>query len=460
MHKPFSSRLLLPVFLVLLGGCASPTTPDLKRLYASSQVRQQPPVILVPGLMGSRLRESRSGEEVWTGSFGKILFSDYAGLALQPDPHSLWPRPSGLEAFDITSHAAGGDYYGAIMQTLEEVGRYRRTLPGTPVRAENRHYYVFSYDWRQDNVQSARKLSRFIEQIRQDYGDPDLRVDIIAHSMGGLITRYYLRYGEVDVLDDNEFPVNMAGAQHVRRVILLGTPNLGSVEAVRSFIAGEKVGLRRIPTEVLATMPSIYQLFPHTLNDWIIDAEGDVLQRDLFDIEIWRRFEWSIFDPEVRTRIRARFADRQSAERYLQTLTQYFHKHLERARRFVWSLTVPVDTPVPLIVFGGDCYLTPARILIEEVNGISHTRLWPDEVQNPRPGLDYTRLMLEPGDGTVTKASLLARNELDPTVARHEYSYFPLDFALFLCEEHTRLTGNINFQDNLLNVLLSADQRL
>ena len=66
--------------------------------------------------------------------------------------------------------------------------------------------------------------------------------------------------------------------------------------------------------------------------------------------------------------------------------------------------------------------------------------------------------MLEPGDGTVTKASLLARESLDPTVPRHEYSHFPLDYAFFLCERHDRLTGNPSFQDNLLHALLSVDR--
>ena len=65
--------------------------------------------------------------------------------------------------------------------------------------------------------------------------------------------------------------------------------------------------------------------------------------------------------------------------------------------------------------------------------------------------------MLEPGDGTVTKASLLARESLDPSVPRHQWVSFPLDHPIFLCESHTALTGNITFQDALLHTLLSLD---
>jgi hypothetical protein len=57
----------------------------------------------------------------------------------------------------------------------------------------------------------------------------------------------------------------------------------------------------------------------------------------------------------------------------------------------------------------------------------------------------------------VTKASLLARQALDPSVIRHRYVNFPLDHSLFLCERHDALTGNVTFQDNLLHTLLSQD---
>jgi hypothetical protein len=79
----------------------------------------------------------------------------------------------------------------------------------------------------------------------------------------------------------------------------------------------------------------------------------------------------------------------------------------------------------------------------------------PADIQAPRPGLDYEELMLEPGDGRVTKPSLLARETLDPSAPQHEDSFLPLAYAFFLCEPHDTLTGNINFQDNLLNVLLT-----
>jgi pimeloyl-ACP methyl ester carboxylesterase len=450
--------LLLSLMLLVLISCAKSVKPDLARLYLSSSKNtiQPAPVILIHGIMGSKLRDNNTLQELWFGNLGKLLFSNYKTIGLEIDQETLLPKKTNLEPFDIADKVAGTDFYQAIIDTLQLYAGYQLTNPNTKIIDNKRHLYIFTYDWRQDNVVSAKRLHDYIEQIKVDYENPDLKIDLVAHSMGGLVSRYYLRYGDVDVLNDNDFDTTLKGAKNVRKVVLLGTPNLGSVGSVESFITGMKIGLRKIPTEVLVTMPSVYQLFPHSIHNWILDINGKDLDRDVFDKDIWQRFQWSVFDPKVQEKILNQFDDEEEAQKYLETLKKYFHKHIERARRFVWSLSVPVENvPYEIIVMGGDCNLTPARILVEEVDGVSVTRLTPNDIKNPIVGVDYDGLMLEPGDGTVTKASLLARDSLDPTVPQHEYSFFPLDYAYFLCEEHGTLTSNINFQDNLLNILLS-----
>ncbi len=194
------------------------------------------------------------------------------------------------------------------------------------------------------------------------------------------------------------------------------------------------------------------------MNTWLVKPDGQSLERDIFSTKFWQRFQMSVFDPEVRARIAASSGNVAGAGDQLHVLEAYFEKRIERARRFVWSLTVPEpEATVQFIVFGGNCSLTPARILVEEWGGDSALRFDPDAVRDRRPGMDYESLLLEPGDGVVTKPSLLARQALDPTISRHRYVYFPLDYAFFLCEHHDRLTGNIHFQDNLLHVLLSDE---
>jgi pimeloyl-ACP methyl ester carboxylesterase len=451
----------LTLLVSALAGCGS-VRPDLQRLYDFGMpAAGQPPVIVIPGILGSRLR-APDGRELWPASLWSLVLGRKEQLALPFDPESLdatqEAAPDGL--FEA---ALGTDFYGEILRTLENSGGYRRTTPGTKVDPAERHYYVFAYDWRQDNVRTAAKLDAFIEQIRRDYGDAALKVDIVAHSMGGLVTRYFLRYGARDVLPilhRDDFRVPDAGAAKVRTAILLGTPNLGSANSMHGFIEGADVGLRRIPTEVLATMPSVFQLFPHPINDWLIDVEGKPVDEDAFDVAFWRRHRWSVFSDEAAARIRDRFDEGTAADGYLAALQRRFAANLERARRFVWSLSVKPehDAGVRIVVFGGDCQLTPARLVVENDRGEEAVRLRPGDIEHPVAGVDYSRAMLEPGDNQVTKASLLAREQLDPTAERHKWLFFPLAYSFFLCEEHQKLTGNVSFQDNLLNVLLSRER--
>lgn len=447
-------RLLLVGLLALVCACVAPR-PDLARLYqGAGGAAAQPPVVVIHGVLGARLVDSASGEEIWPGGVVGALWSDHGRLALPLDPVTAEPAPDRLRAAGIFDALAGRDFYGAILSTLERAGGYRRAEAGERVQDGARVYYVFAYDWRQDNARSAAAFGRFLARIREGHGDPGLAVDVVAHSNGGLVARYYARYGEADVLDRNDFDMTRGGGHHIRRMILLGTPNFGSIAALDALVNGSPVGFGRIRAEVLATMPSAFQLLPHALNDWLLDPDGRPLARDVFDVATWREFEWGAFDPVVRARIAAR--DGAAA---LPLHERHLARALERARRFTWSMTVPERPGGPrLIVLGGSCHLTPARALVESVGGRPVLRTDPRAIAHPRPGVDYDRLLLEPGDGTVTKASLLARETLDPRVPRHPFSHFPLDYAVFLCERHGALTGNASFQDNLLQALLSVDR--
>ena len=456
--NPFHSRrviALLALCAALFACSQEPQRPDLARLYRTgSEFADTTPVILIPGLFGSRLRDRVTGNEIWPGSAQMILFDEYRRLALEFDPATLQVRGDDLEASGITDAALGRDFYGQIIDALQKFGGYVGADASTPARKGERRYYIYPYDWRQDNVDAARGLDRLIENVRRDYNDPALRVDIIAHSMGGLIARYYLRYGPVDVLDGSEQLVTLYGTSRVRKLILLGTPNMGSASSLHAFLTGEPVGLRRIPPEVLATLPSGYQLFPHPLVTWLIDASGTALPDDLFDGAVWRRYRWSIFDPAVEARIRARQGS--DAAAYMHALHRFFDYRLERARRFLWALSTPEPaTPIRYVLFGGDCTMTPARLALEDDRGVPTARLYPGDIRQRKAGVKYEELMLEPGDGKVTKPSLLARETLDPSAPQNEDSFIPIAYWFFLCEHHAKLTGNINFQDNLLNVLLT-----
>jgi pimeloyl-ACP methyl ester carboxylesterase len=456
VRRVCASWLVAAVVACSVAGCSNEMVrPDLGRLYRVSAVAPDTtPLIVVPGLFGSKLRDRTTRAEVWPGDWKRIVFDDYADLELKFDPETLEVKPDNLEAFAIAEQVLGQDFYGPIIETLVRYGGYVRAVPGTRVQPGERRYYIFTYDWRQDNVVHARELDRLIEQIRADYGDPKLRVDIVAHSMGGLVSRYYLRYGPVDVLDGTPQLITLYGTARVRKLILLGTPNFGAISSLHAYLTGEPIGLKRMLPEVLATMPSGYQLFPHPIATWLIDIDGNPLPESLFDPDVWQRYRWGVYDPAVEARLRATRGA--AADAYMAALRRYFALRLERARRLAWMLSTPEpSSPIRYVLFGGDCQLTPARMALEMENGVPHARMNPADIRAPRPNVPYGELMIEPGDGRVTKPSLLARETLDPTAPQHEESFLPVAYWFFLCERHDRLTSNINFQDNLLNVLLT-----
>ena len=88
----------------LLVACSQePTRPDLARLYRiGSEGADITPVIVIPGLFGSRLRNRTSGAELWPGSAQMILFDDYHAIGLDFDRTTLQVRPDDIEAFGVT----------------------------------------------------------------------------------------------------------------------------------------------------------------------------------------------------------------------------------------------------------------------------------------------------------------------------------------------------------------------
>src|SRR5436305_14364036 len=90
--------LWLVVAALALASCSdNPTRPDLGRLYrAGTSFADATPVIVIPGVFGSKLRDRTSGTEVWPGSARMILFGDYRHLALDFDPTTLAVRPDNL----------------------------------------------------------------------------------------------------------------------------------------------------------------------------------------------------------------------------------------------------------------------------------------------------------------------------------------------------------------------------
>ncbi|GAA2787230.1 esterase/lipase family protein [Saccharopolyspora taberi] len=70
--------------------------------------------------------------------------------------------------------------------------------------------FPFQYDFNQSNETSARELAAFVDKVRAETGAQ--QVDIVNHSMGGLVSRWYLK--ELDGTDSVGHWASLAGANH------------------------------------------------------------------------------------------------------------------------------------------------------------------------------------------------------------------------------------------------------
>lgn len=413
----------------------------------------RPPVVFVHGAFGARLRNGRTGREIWPHDVADLLLGSFDQLALPIDPDTGDAAPDEVVAEDLFESAATVEFYGSLVDLLTEVAGYRRERPGTPVESGAPRFYPLLYDWRRDLSRAAARLDALVEQVRADHGDPGLRVDIVAHSSGGLVARHFLMYG-ARTLDDAPAAADFAGAAKVRRVVAIGVPELGMTRAAVALVEGEPIVLNKVYPEVIATSQSSFQLLPHGDDAWLLDAAGRPLGGDSCDPQLWREYRMGVFDPALRARVRAGAGARRAGRAQVALLEKGFEFRLHRARRFREAIRA-AQLPATLQYFtiGGDCRPTQARLVVESGAGGWHARTRPEDLHWPARGVDYPALMLENGDGMVTRASASCTPAW-PVVPRRPpppaANWAGLDFV---CASHNQLVAHEDCQRALLRAL-------
>ena len=222
-------------------------------------------VVLIPGISGSVLE--RNGKEVWGTSAGagfRGLFSrgdSIQDLRLEEDPPDADDLGDGVEATKLVRdvHIIPGlwkiDGYTKVARRLQQ---RLKLVPGET-------YFELPYDWRRDNRVAARKLKLELEVWlgRRRQTHPDAKVVLVAHSMGGLISRYFIEV--------------LGGAADTRALVTLGTPYRGSLNALDSLVNGvQKLRLLDL-TELTRSFTSIYQLLP--IYPCYAESDGSALIR-------------------------------------------------------------------------------------------------------------------------------------------------------------------------------------
>jgi hypothetical protein len=209
-------------------------------------------VVLLPGITGSQLRQR--GKVVWgysTGTIGKALWtlggSIERTLALPHDDPSRDELDDGIVADALIPdlHLIPGFWKIDGYTTITEV-----IGASFEVRA-GENFFQFPYDWRRDNRVAARKLAKathaWLTAWRQLSGNANAKLILIAHSMGGLVSRYFL-----ECLD---------GWKDTKALITFGTPYRGSLNALGMLANGLKKGPVDL-SKVARDFTAIYQLLP------------------------------------------------------------------------------------------------------------------------------------------------------------------------------------------------------
>jgi pimeloyl-ACP methyl ester carboxylesterase len=222
----------------------------------TSIAAKAPRVIIVPGIMGSQLGLKRRAP-------------------LPPD--ILWLDPLDIAAgrLELLKPAAddGVVALGVVLYTYLRLKLH--------LQASGFNCALHDYDWRLGVDVLGEALA---QRLRTESAK---RVMLVAHSMGGLVSRAALA---------------LAGTECVERVVLLGTPNFGSFASVQA-LRGTYAVVRKIArlhqqqsaewlTEnVFSAFPSLYHLLP---------APGHSAGLDLFDPD-----EWPQSGPRPRPRLLA-----------------------------------------------------------------------------------------------------------------------------------------------------------
>ncbi len=316
--------------------------------------------------------------------------------------------------------------------------------------------FQFDYDWRRDIVESAKQLHEFIlarrayvqEEIATRYGiaDHDVKFDLVAHSMGGLVARYYLRYGPADLPEDGSLPsLTWEGARYVDRVVMIATPNAGSVNALFELVEGNKLGpfLPRYQPALIGTMPSVYQLLPRSRHGAVVNGvDNKTPITDIYDPALWEKLQWGLADPDQDELLGELLPDVDDASERRRIALDHQAKALRRAKQFTAAIDEPASPPpgLTLHLIAGDAVPTDAVVAVNYDTG------------------ELQVVDKAPGDGTVLRASALMDERTESDRATRLQSPIAWHRVTFLFEDHLGLTSDPTFSDNLLFLLLEQPE--
>jgi pimeloyl-ACP methyl ester carboxylesterase len=344
----------------------------------------QNPVIVIPGITASSLRDSYevNPETVWG-----VLRKDELRAALHPDDL----RYELIEPARVEAEAIFRIVYGDLIEELRSELSDGDTR--TPV-------YPFAYDWRMPLEITAERLGVFIEEVigrtsllrhyhRAGYHDHP-GVDVVAHSMGGLVLAGYLS--------------KTGKKSRVGRVVTIATPFRGSIEAPIKVTTGTaELGETQAPNPRdrfgARLTPALYHLLPEF--DGAVEAESGITA-DLFQVDAWQPSVFESIGEAVALYGPApaptRAARREAARGVLQAMLDDAKEYRRRIDKFkLAACEFPSDRWLCLVGVDAETRVTlPIRSSRGKPYFDLHARDRANEWSNPDD-----ELRVRTGDGTV-----------------------------------------------------------
>ncbi len=459
-----------------LAACGiAPRQPNVKSLYRyTSEIDPalRRPIVTIPGTLGSRLRVGRDGPFIWGGPDRLSADPDdpesarRLALPIGDGKTPLSRQGDGIGTDGVLRRANARILFGALIEAEVYDGMIEALNAGgyqfsrseqeeAARRGRNTGSLEFPYDWRRDIVEAARALDAFVErkalQIeaarRARYGRSipaaDMRFDFVAHSMGGLVLRYWLMFGGKDLPADGSTPApDWAGARRAACAVFVAPPNLGSISAFESLVNGKSLGPLQptYPPALVGTHPSTYQLMPRGRHRRVrlVNAHGPVVG-DIYDAALWDRMGWGLLDPREDALLAILLPDMPDREARRARARAHLAQMLARAEQLQRALDQPGTPSGPdlflVVGFGLD---TPAGAAVDPVGGAARV------------------VTLEEGDGVVLRASALSDDRQGGFRGIGPHRPIRYRTVLLLPGEHVAITRNPVFADNLLYWLLDA----
>lgn len=434
--------------------------PSIYRRAARHDPANRNPVIVIPGILGSKLIARDANRQVWGDlrrGMARPGFAEGAQLVGLPMQMGVaLDRLRGETETDGTLDEIRGKFagmpirkrvYGDILSAMgvDVAGRGGKHIPEYAGHGMVTAF-EFDYDWRRSLDESAIRLQRFIQQasrfIQAQRGNYEpVQFDVVAHSMGGLVLRYFLQYGGQLVPYDGSTPrPTWEGAASMGTVIIVATPSAGSLFALARLVQGlEKTPIHpSYDATVLGTMPAIYQLLPRSRHKpFRIPAENAF--PDIFDLDLWVRMKWGLADPR-KDRARALLLPGvETAAERSEIALDHVEKCLKSARSFHHAIdTIASERPprlrMHLIV--GDSVLT----LSQAAANPGDRKLLNDR--------------MAPGDRTVLRSSALLDERIGGAWTPRLRSPLKWDSITFVQCDHMQITQHPTVIDNVLFRLL------